>query len=266
MSELFKRRMRLEVGVPGEQGRSWDGLRLTCAIKKSGRPAPNEATITITNLNADSRAWLERPGLACQMFAGYEDMPPLLFAGHVDEVSHAYAGTEWTTTIQARDGSAAYKALASDSTRGATTSTDILRRTAQAMGLRLPSLPEGLPVLDFPRGIGGGRRGREVLGRLASEVGFAWSIQNGVLVIAPRGKAASPRVRLYTSGTGLVGSPEKTKRGVILKVQLDGRITPGEFVQVESKVVSGTYVVRTVEHSANSHEGDFITTAEANRP
>lgn len=266
MSELFGRKMRLEVGVPGEQGRSWDGLRLTSSIKKSARPAPNEATITVTNLNADSRAWLERPDLACQMFAGYEDAPGLLFAGQVDEVAHAYAGTEWTTTIQARDGSAAFQALTDTPVwRGPLNSNDVLRRVAAGMGLKLPSLPSSLPVVDFPDGFTAGRHGRATLDALAEELDFTWSIQNGALVVAARGEPTSPRIRLFKAGTGLIGSPEKNKRGVTLKVQLDGGITPGDLVQVESKVVSGTYLVRTVEHNADSHEDGFITTMEAIR-
>lgn len=265
MSELFQRQMRVEVGVPGEEGRAWSALRLTCAAKKTSRSAPNAAEITLTNLNADSRGWLEKKGLAVQVFAGYgREAPPLLFAGQVDKVTHELSGTDWTTTLQARDGAAALRALTGASAwRGPLTSTEVLRRVASAMNLKLPALPAGLQTITYPSGYIPAPRGRETLDALAEEVGFEWSIQSGALLLALRGDAATPQVRLIETGTGLIGSPEKTKRGVTFSVQLDARLTPGDLVQLRSRVISGLFVVRAVEHTADNAEGDFKTTVEA---
>lgn len=265
MGELFQRQMRVEVGVPGEEGRAWSALRLTCAAKKTSRSAPNAAEVSITNLNADSRGWLEKKGLAVQVFAGYgREAPPLLFAGQVDKVTHELSGTDWTTTLQARDGAAALRALTGASAwRGPLNSTEVLRRVADAMGLKLPALPAGLQTITYPNGYIPAPRGRETLDALAEEVGFEWSIQSGALLLALRGEAATPQVRLFEAGTGLIGSPEKTKRGVSFEVQLDARLQPGDLVQLRSRVITGLFVVRTVEHTADNAEGDFKTTVEA---
>lgn len=265
MSELFGRVVRLEVGEPGQAGRAWSNLHITATIKKTSRSRPNAATVTIRNLNKDSRGFLEsKKPLAASLFGGYEDNPPLLFVGRVDKVSHEYSGTDWLTTIKARDGGAAFSKWLGQSWRGPLTSTDVIKRTAEKMGLKVASFPPGLEVVNFLDGFVAPGTGRQTLDELADAVGFEWSIQNGNLLLTLPGEPANPRIRLLQSGSGLIGSPEKTKRGVRFKVQLDGRLVPGDLVQLASKQVNGVYLVKTVAHSVDSHEGEFATTVEAN--
>lgn len=268
LNRQFKRACRVTVGLPGQEGRSWDGLRVTFSIKKTTRSRPNKATLTLTNLSAASRALLEREGTVVLLEAGYAGDAPQLFAGDVDTVEHEHDGTEWTSKIEARDGGFAWRSEADEVWDGPLDSSALLRRIADKMGLKDARIAPDLPTADYPGGFCVGAELREGLDAITGELGASWSILDGELVVTPRGAPIRQEIFLLSRRTGLVGTPEKTKKGKGIKARalLNGRLQPGDLVQLEGEHLAGVYLIRTVEHSGESTGGDWYSDLELGEP
>jgi hypothetical protein len=112
-------------------------------------------------------------------------------------------------------------------------------------------------------------RASDALDSLARTLGLGWSIQGGQLQFT-RGREPVPGYApVISPTTGLVGSPEHgapDKKGgpplLKLKCLLLHSIVPGASVVVKSANVNGTFRVESVEHSGDSHGGDWYSSLE----
>ena len=91
------------------------------------------------------------------------------------------------------------------------------------------------------------------LGRLCDSIGYTWSVQDGNLQLLPNGGALAREAILLSPDTGLVGSPEQGKHGVVkAKAFLVPGLVPGQTVQLQSRGTSGNYRIETAEYTGES--------------
>lgn len=265
MEELFNRRASIVIGEYGTTGVRIDDLRIVFNIVKSMKSSANEATVTVYNMAPSSRDLLNAKNVAVQLAAGYGDNVSVIFDGQVIKSDVRLTRPNWMTTIEAGDGIvplstgrlsrtfvegegrlAVVKALVNSMGTVAlgTTESDALRR----------SLSSPLTLT------GSARRSLDVLAR---QWGFWWSVQDGAAEFVDKGSkgsntSAAPLLNQYT---GLVGIPEFTDDGLIVRSLLNVRVRPGAPIVLESRTASGTFQVEKVIHSGDTHGQDWTSTA-----
>jgi hypothetical protein len=254
---LHSRRFRLQIGTLLIEGTPGNSLDLAFEVERSLRPKPGKLTAKIFNLTADHRALAQAQRRSIvELSAGYRDGLAMIFRGDVLRVRHARDGDDWVTTVTGGDGHFAIRAARAARAFGPdTTLESVVRALADAMAVGVGNVREALAGarLDrlgdvFPRGtVVRGPAARE-LTELLNSAGLSWSIQDGVLQVVPRGGALQRTAIRLAPDTGLIGSPEKDKNGVVTATSLlNPELVPGRLVQLESDALRGVYSVRKVK-------------------
>lgn len=99
----------------------------------------------------------------------------------------------------------------------------------------------------------------------ATAAGAGWHIERGGLVVLPKGKPSQDKALLLRADTGLIGSPQRTDTGIKIKCLLNPRVTTRRVVRVESREVTGFYMVKSYTHTAENAGDAWYTDIEAVR-
>lgn len=268
---LFDRVCRVVAfhGGGADNGLVIDGLRVQFEITKTISKEPNTGTVTLTNCNAETRAWLQRDGMTAWLEAGYDGTYRRILAGAVRWCESRHDGTDWTTRLEVVDGARADRARVGRTYRTGTPVATILRDVAQAMGYVLPA---GGVAIDgaLPAGVTVAGLARDELTRLLAQFGYSWSIQNEQLQVLRDGAVNADEAWTISEETGLVGVPEysaptksKKQRTLTFQTLLFPQLTPGGRVQLEARVVRGLHRMRSVKHVGDTHGQEWTTQVEA---
>lgn len=257
---IFGRKVKVEFGEAGKQGKSIEGLRVSFRVSSSIDSEPNKAEIKIYNLNEASLSLIKSPKAVIRLYAGY-DTPQVIFVGNpVKDGVRAELRSEEAnyvdgiTEIEARDGGYAYdNARINTSYNSKISSKQQFDDIAKALGL--PKAEIFLPEFQRPYGMNMYGRVRDVLDRMAFERKAAWFIRDNALYMIERGKSTKEPERLaplVSSKTkNLIGSPREKDGKISFKALLDPGIKPGKLLKLESKDYNGVYIAQEV-----SYEGD----------
>lgn len=251
-----------------------EGLRVTFSVKRTLKPEPNAAEVTITNLSRDTRARI-RTGSRLTLVAGYEGNAAVIFVGDVRTVQSVVEGPDVTTKITAGDGDTAYRqAVVSESFAPGTTLENMVGKMAGALGIdsaravqrmkEKGAAPGGLGA--FANGYSANGKASTVLTRVLAAGGLSWSIQDGELVILGPQEVTPGQAVLLKPSSGLVGSPElqvpdsdsKKKKPATLRLTslMQPAVRPGTQLKVESEGVNGFFRADSVEHRGDSLGSD----------
>jgi len=246
-------------------------------IEKHLQKTPNQAELTLINLNEVSRENIVGGPSKVRIEAGYDNTPRLLFIGDCRFASNEHTGTEWETKLQLGDGARAYaEARHNRSYAKGIPVTTIVSDLCKKFGTALPDL-SGLSELQTRISTGEVVTGwaADELTRILAQFGMDWSFQDGRMQIM-RYDDVVPGVRRVLSSPpdgGIIGAPtidppkiraprkrgRRTGKGRELKVPklkikhaLFPELTPGERIEVRTQSINGTFRVDAV-----THEGDF---------
>jgi hypothetical protein len=275
MPALFNRKWKVTIGPVGGTGREWTGLRVLFRAWKAGDATPNKLELDIYNLSKDARHYIEGSGKdwAVRLEAGYESGINLIFTGRLELASsikrgqrnHHHQGADWLTKVHGRDGVRAYRSVILSKSFGPKTSQEaVIMHIAKAMGVTVGKL-KGLSKQQYNHGHQLCGLARHELDTLCRNAGSRWSIQDGVLNILPIGSAIDHNAIVVSASTGMIGSPERTERGVKVTMLLRGGINPGNLIQIDAQDLKGNYVVESVHHRGDSHDLEWYTEIECLR-
>ena len=260
----------------GAVGREWDErFQIKVSVSRNDKGKADPAKVDISNLNEDTRRWLEQDGLEIRILAGYVDEPgpPLLFQGQVDEAVSKKDGQDWTTKIEARDGGNLFdESSVVISYAGTTDSSTILRRIAQDH-LKLPLRTVGsLPSIQYTNGYTVMDSGPRALDKITDAAGIDWSIQNGELVLTAEGEPLDGEIPLIT-GRSLLSfervkhKKKKTRKassnGVKFAVLCNARLKPKGKLYIRSAQATGLFQVKSVKFDLDTRGGDWKAEVEA---
>lgn len=108
--------------------------------------------------------------------------------------------------------------------------------------------------------------------KISEAFGYRDSIQDGALLLLRDGKSDGKEAVLLTPSTGLIGvpvigkesQPEGGGRDVLrLRALLNGDLTPGRALHVQSEKIDGWFRVETVTHVGDTHGNDWYSEVEA---
>lgn len=277
-TNLFNRQWRVTIGKAGDKGRVWTGLRTLFRVWKNGDATPNKMELDISNLSADSRHYIESAGKdwAVILEAGYgqDDKSAdfkLLFTGRLElgtsikrgQHNHHKQGADWVTKIEGRDGVRAYRSIILSKSFGAGVSDrTVLDHIAKAMGVTIGKLDKSFGKTKFNHGRQLSGAAKNEMDNLCRSRGVRWSIQDGVLNILPYGGSVDSTAIVIGPSTGLVGSPERTEKGVKVLTLLRGGVNPGSLIQIDSADLKGNYVAEMIHHRGDSHDLEWYTEIE----
>lgn len=247
------RDVELQAAREGAQrGRSWRGLFVRFEVERTTKRHANKAKIEVANLSADSVRWLESCAIVRLLVDGVQ-----LFAGEIRRssvVTRREGATQWTT-LESADGRAGIVAARLDMSfpRGASIDAAV-RAACAAMGLPpRGALPTEGRAFDAPWAHSG--RASDVLDEFCP----GWSVQDGAVDF---GGSEGRQTLLLREGTGLIGAPSRTDKGVKLSCVLAPSITPHSVLAVESRFVSGYFRATAVKHRGDSRGETWETGVE----
>lgn len=259
--------------TPGDRS-----LTIKFDISKSLDREPNKASIQICNLSPAHRQGLEQADSpVVQLVAGYKDAGGhgLLFAGDARSVITSREETDFWTTIESEDGGVSYRTatITRSFDAGVSLGTIIAACTA-ALGVGegnsvtyalRAELEAGGAV--FPDGIALEGPAWRALDAICRSANLRWSIQNGVLQLRGRRRAAVATAVLLSPQTGLIGSPTRSARdartgrvNVEAVSLLQPALYPGRIVQVDSSTVTGNWLCHSVQYTGDSTGNDWNAT------
>jgi hypothetical protein len=248
-------------------------LRVAFAIEKHLGSEPNTCTVTIYNLNEDSRAGLQRKPVHVRLDAGYDGDLQRLFAGDVVWAQSSHEGADWITKIQVGDGARSHAyANVSRTFKAGVDKRTVVKELAETMGLKMPSsLDDARELVDqFATGITLDGPSQAQMSKVLKSAGMSWSVQDGRLQVLRDGETRADQAILVNQSTGLVGVPdfgaptEKGKKPVLtFKMLLYPGLTPGGKVKVQTRSINGVFRCERVAHTGDTHGSDWYSEVEA---
>ncbi len=281
MSRLFKRRIRVSVFRTTvepkifsrvEIGEVIEGLHIKFSVEKSLDKSPNPATVQIDNLNEQSRRLVAHAPVAAIVEAGYDDVLERVCSGDVRWSQSRLVGADWQTEMQLADGGRAFARARVSEPRAAGTPVYIgVLNTLKAMGAEMTSAQRHHPALQRRLSTGDAVNGyaRDDLTALLAPAGLSWSIQDGQIIILGPIDTLPNDTKIISQDSGMIGSPEQGKPDKdgkpptwTVKTALRPDLTPGQSIQVRSRVVEGKFRIERVKHDGDNMTGDFATELE----
>lgn len=248
-------------------------LRVQFKVTRTLTKHPNACDITITNLAESTRVDLETKPLLVELHAGYDGDLKLMYNGDLRFGMTKQEGVQWETLLQLGDGDCMHRWARVNKSYSAKTSVrTVLKDCAKSMGFQLPEHLAKDPKLDHTFETGKTSHGpsRDELTRLLSPFGYHYSIQNGVLRILRDDQTHSNSALILGKEQGMIGTPEfgsPPRSGkpphMTVKFLLYPELTPGDRVELRSKVKNGLFRLESVKHTGDTHgSGDTSWTTE----
>lgn len=273
---LFDRKVRVTI----------DTLQLTdldieFSIEKDLKKAPNNAELTIWNLNPDHRAALEQirakskadkgtRGIACSVEAGYGTDLSQIFLGDLRTVETTRTGPDWQTKLTSGDGEKGAQFGRVQLSYGPGIANDVpLRALARAMNVgegNLSKVVAQLQHAQFPAGVTISGPAYRQLNTLAAGMGLTVTIQDSALQFQNIGKALEGTALKLNAQTGLIDSPTVDNEGVLTaKMLMIPGVRVGSLIVMDGLAVKGNYIVQKVTYAGSNFSGDFGITAQGKR-
>jgi len=233
------------VGPSGGVGRSWtQDFYINCEVERSGASTPNKAKVELYNLTMESIAYLETPGQVLHVQVG-QGSPNTIFYGELRSkgISSQLKQPNRITTLEATDGQAIMQSgyFAGSYPAGTTRSqilVDVLAAGAIPRGYVHP-----LAERTYQASTAYAAPIWAVLDELYSGEPATWSIQGGKFQLTHDDIARPGNALVISAATGMIGSPERTDRGIKVATSQLGVASPGSLISVQSTLITGSYKV-----------------------
>lgn len=298
MSELYLRSVVVNVYPASGSGRKIEGLRIGFRVIKTSESHPNTAELDIYNLSESSRAMFQATDSRVEILVGYKGIPKAgilgpvgdgsfqgniesLFIGNVAKsvpktegggnskkpkqryTQSVVEGVDKIMKVQLADGENRYRNARHTKGYPPNTSLNqVLDELTASLALARGSRT-GVPEKKYANGLTLTGLARDSMNVLTKGNGLQWSIQDETLQILPKNGMTTDSIIVLTPKTGLIGSPQKTDKGLEFVSLLQPQLKPGRRVQIESQFVSGIFIVKKVTHEGDSHRGNFLSRCEA---
>lgn len=226
-------------------------------IKKTNKPEPNSASVSIDNLSEDIRNRISSGefNLLKLDVGWYGEELKTIFVGSIDKAEHIRNSESATTTtnMECGDGSIQYSESYSKKTlKKQMTDEEIVREILKDMqGITIGAMefPKDRKLVRAKTLLG---NSRNELNIIASRNNCDWSIQDGQLNFIPKNKVLPDSYGyLLSQESGMVGSPQKQgDGGLSVRSFLNTSIYINSLVRVKSMIkdYNGDYKVIGLEY------------------
>lgn len=292
--KLYGRIAILDIGIPGQTGkriRSFyidektktitNGLRFTFKIEKTSESTPNKASLSIYNVAKETIDLLKRPKTRLILSAGYgfsnevsETTAEVIFTGDGAKTKTTKEGPDFVTTIEFGDGLDSYSTSKINTSLAAGASGETaISQVISAMGLKTGEI-KGASSISYTSNLVLSGNAKDAMDDITEKGDLEWSIQDEEVQVIPINGFNSKDAIFLSDKTGLIGSPSRTgfnqksseasaDNGVEFTSLLQPGLVPGRRVSIESKNITGVFVVRKVNIEGDTYSGPWFSKCEA---
>jgi hypothetical protein len=260
MSDQFGRFAKLVVSK-GNQGIDLSQMRFTFRTENNDLDQPNICWVRIYNLSDQTMSSLEEfDEIAVE--AGYESNHGQVFKGTVKQYRKGRErNVDSFFEIRAADNDLGFNGgIVNQTMLPGTTPVQEMKAYADAMGLIVDDTAN--QILQSTGGVMINPRGKVAFGfaksyarDLAETLNSRWFAENGRLFLVPNTGYLPGEVVQINSATGMVGVPEATESGIIIRTLLNSLIRVGGRIQVNQRDITqtSTGTGRTLTQQAANH-------------
>lgn len=265
---LFNRTWIVSIGPLGV-GPPINNLRVTFDIERNSFSTPNKGKVQIYNMS-DLRRSLYYKGLQLALSVGYGSIPIPLYRGWVQDVRDERHGGDIVTNIElGENAKEIVNSVINLPFPAGTTDLVIANAVIASMGLVPgPIAPIWLATPKvYSSGTAISGNSKTILDNLVNARNLNWFVQNQVVTIAQKGQPAVPLIIPVNITTGLLGTPNLTmgqgKNNVLtFEHLLVPYLTPGVLVELESKFIFSTAVVKKAVYDGDTHGSKWSVKCE----
>lgn len=241
MSDQYLRKCSLIVSKDGT-GLDLSPLRIAFKTVQSDCETPNHAFVRVFNAS-DQTGTAAKEFTSIRLQAGYETGAfGTIFDGTIKQVRRGRVDQVNTyIDFLASDGDIPYNfGVVRQSLPAGATIKDELNAIAGAMGLPVGYLPD-MPPGASQRGQVKFGMGRSHIRDIADKAGMTWSIQNGKLQMIPVTSYKPGEVVVLNAATGMIGLPEQTQGGILVRCLLNPKLQIGGLLQIDNASIQKAF-------------------------
>lgn len=222
-------------------------LEFNFRVEAADVQSPNKAVIHIVNPSQKTSQAIGSEFTRVVLNAGYQDGNyGVIFDGTIKQVVRGRTNaTDTFVEIRAADGDLATLFGLSNTTVPAGTPFDQqIKAVAQAFETYGVTLDNTTQVTGgiLPRGKVMFGLGRDVMRQMTKQ-NYSWSIQNGKVVITPLVGYLPSQAVVLTAKTGMIGVPEATDNGIMVRCLLNPRLVCGGLVRLDNASINTTQIL-----------------------
>lgn len=254
MSKQYLRKVGLVVST-GDRGLDLSNMHIIFKIWAMDTDRPPTAIIRIYNLKDDNSKKIAEEYTSVILQAGYDGGNfGMIFTGTIKQVHRGRIDAKDTfVDIYAADGDVWRTYGHLNETLSQASQTDIANRIVQRAAEN--GVTRG--QIDVQNAGAGGAflpRGKVLFGLavyaandVANSTNTTWFVQDGKINFVPRrGYLPGEAIKLNTE-TGLIGVPEATIEGIMVKCLLNPKIKVGHRVQIDNKLINTLSPIKSLE-------------------
>ena len=249
-----------------------EDLKIRFDVKKSILSNQNYCRVDIYNLSQATRNRIASDASSLvRIRAGYVQNGGLVSIGqgNVSNVIHTLQHPDIITTIYSKDG---FNSIIDNNISLSFKENTTLKSVIDAIARDL-KLPVKFADYDqnatFKNGYSYLGSIPNALDQLGEQFNFKWSIQNDQLMIIRSGGSNKNKSVSLSAETGLIESPEliiKTKNLPLtnrneykVTALLQPQLEAGDLIDIQSKVITGTFVVKELNHLGDTRGNEWFT-------
>lgn len=252
MSQQFDRVCSLTVGDPTGEALDLSALHIRFGIINGDTQTPKTANIRVYNVAPETAARIRKEFTQVLLQAGYVGNAGTIFAGQIRQVRIGRENaTDTFIDILAADGDLAYLQAQLNTTLAAGhTPQDLRNACLKAMapyGVTAGELAD-LPSIRAPRGRALYGLAREYLRELADTYGMSWQVSLGQLHMVAIDQPLKGAAIELTSDSGLVGLPQQTLDGIMVKCLINPQIKAGRQIRLNNRSIQEAAISTNVTY------------------
>lgn len=214
-------------------------------VLQSDEESPNTADIRLYNLKEETVNTLIEGGEYSRVIlqAGYESSYGIIFDGTIKQFRTGKENsTDRYLDILAAVGDEEYNfAVVSTTVAAGSTSHGRITEISKHVGVGTDIIhPTKATGGVLPRGKVLWGMARDLYRKEARLIRYSWSLKDGKVVMIPLKGYRDNEVVVLTSQTGLIGSPDQTDQGIVIKCLTNPLLDIGCLVQIDNKSINKT--------------------------
>lgn len=287
MSQQFLRAAQLIVADDIGNGLDLSQLRIQFWVKSASTQSLKQASIRVYNLKPESARKLEKEFTQVRLQVGYGDDLALLFQGQIAHLRRGRANAlDSFVEMLCQDGDEAYNfAVVSTTLAAGWKPKDAHKALTDSLAPYkvLPGYVGQLNGNAAPRGKVLFGMARDQLRTLAASQKSGWGIEDGRLNFVELSSTMPVEVPVLNAASGLLGVPEVTIDGIVVKCLMNPRIRSFGKLQIDNAAITslqirqqlageqpviaptldadGFYVAHCVVHNGDTRGNDWFTQA-----
>lgn len=270
MSDAFDQRI-VQVSIEFEDGvRTFEGLSIYASGRKFLAAPMNQCEFKIFNLTKEQRNYilsrtsplnLNRHPIKISLDIGRESYGTFrLFDGYV-MAAGCTQPPDIGITLTALTNNFAVGVILSDTQSSLTQLKIIAQKIADNNQVKLDFQATDKQIENFSFS---GAASTQIQ-KLNDMGGILAFIDNGALIVLDAGKPKKGVKRLLNLATGMVGIPQFTQKGILVKMMVDNTVNLGNLIEVKSELLpaaDGDYIVQKIYFDIASRDQHFFYTLD----